>query len=320
MASTAEALLKIELQGAGDNPGTWHTPLNNAISQLIEGLAQCTTVAMGAGDVNLTDTQYVSNQARSAGYEFTGTLTANRTVTCPDRDKVYYLHDRTTHSSYTLTFKPTGGSGILLSAGYRYLVYCDGAGQCRIISQSDPSYVAVSGTDTYTATLERAPLAYYAGMFVAVKFTNACTGPATINFNALGAVSIKKDASSALAASDITAGMSAFLVYDGTNFIIFVPRIATTLGLTDGGEQSSNFNAVVNTKYYVNCISGNITATGPNSANQGDIIVLAKFGLYVLTFGLNGLKAYGSTSDLVSAAEGVSTLVYTGATRGWVEG
>lgn len=81
-------------------------------------------------------------------------------------------------------------------------------------------YGVAAGTDTYTVTLTPAPTAYAAGNAYLVKFTNANTGAATINVNALGAKSIVKGATTALVAGDIPAGRIALLVYDGTNFLL----------------------------------------------------------------------------------------------------
>lgn len=90
----------------------------------------------------------------------------------------------------------------------------------EIISQKDIALytTSTSAANTYTATLSPVPAAYTEGMLTFVKFTNANTGAATINFNSLGAKSIKHLDGSALAASDIAAGTVALLIYDGTNF------------------------------------------------------------------------------------------------------
>lgn len=78
--------------------------------------------------------------------------------------------------------------------------------------------VTASGTDTYAATLNPAISAYTTNQKIFIKFTNANTGPATLNLNSLGAKNIKKSGSSALASGDIAAGQILSLIYDGTNF------------------------------------------------------------------------------------------------------
>lgn len=93
------------------------------------------------------------------------------------------------------------------------------------------------------------------------------------------------------------------------------------LGLADGGDQATAFSAAANTRYRVNTNgTTQITTTGPATMVSGDVIQLEKYGTGTLTFALNGLKFNGSTTNPASGAEGISTLVYTGTARGYVEG
>jgi hypothetical protein len=78
--------------------------------------------------------------------------------------------------------------------------------------------VTATGTDTYAATPSPALTGYATNTRFYVKFTNANTGAATLNLNALGAKAIKKTSTVALAAGDIAAGQIVELIYDGTNF------------------------------------------------------------------------------------------------------
>lgn len=75
-------------------------------------------------------------------------------------------------------------------------------------------------TDTYVVTLAPAPLAYVTGEHYRFKANTANTGACTVNFNGLGAKTIKKAAggiTTDLADNDIRAGQWVDLVYDGTN-------------------------------------------------------------------------------------------------------
>lgn len=75
-----------------------------------------------------------------------------------------------------------------------------------------------SGTDTYVVTgLLPAFSSYAAGQRFTIKFTNANTGPATLNINSKGALALKKDGSTALSLGDISAGEILFVQHDGTN-------------------------------------------------------------------------------------------------------
>ena len=83
--------------------------------------------------------------------------------------------------------------------------------------------VATSGTDTYTATLAPAPVAYTSGMAVFLRFGNANTSTTpTINLNSLGAKTIvESDGATALLAGALNGDH--LLVYDGTNFRVLNP-------------------------------------------------------------------------------------------------
>lgn len=82
------------------------------------------------------------------------------------------------------------------------------------------SGITAAGTNTYTSTYSPTPTAYTTGFKTLVTFTNANTGAATINLNGLGAISIVKGVSTALAANDISANSAMWLEYNGTNFVI----------------------------------------------------------------------------------------------------
>jgi len=90
-------------------------------------------------------------------------------------------------------------------------------------------YAADAGSsDTYVITLSPAPTAYTIGMVVNFKANTLNTGTATINVNALGAVTIKKQYNQDLATGDIVANQIVSLIYDGTNFQMQSPVAAAT--------------------------------------------------------------------------------------------
>jgi len=74
-----------------------------------------------------------------------------------------------------------------------------------------------SGTDTYSVSLDNGAITALTSQWFVIKFTNANTGAATLNINAIGAKSLKKTDGTALSADDIDAGSVHLLSYDGTN-------------------------------------------------------------------------------------------------------
>lgn len=79
------------------------------------------------------------------------------------------------------------------------------------------------GTDAYAITLSPVITAYSAGQVFTFKANTANTGAATLNVNALGAITIKKNYNSDLADGDIKANQIVTVVYDGTNMQLVSP-------------------------------------------------------------------------------------------------
>lgn len=76
----------------------------------------------------------------------------------------------------------------------------------------------VSGTDTITAGISPTPAAYAAGQTFRFVSAGANTGAVTLNISSLGAKSVTKNGTTALAAGDIPSGAVVEVVYDGTRF------------------------------------------------------------------------------------------------------
>lgn len=96
-------------------------------------------------------------------------------------------------------------------------------------------YCADAGSnDTYACSLSPAPSGYVTGARYRFKANTGNTGAATINFNSLGAKTIKKVAggiTTDLADNDIRVGQVVDLVYDGTNM-----QMQSTLGNAASGS------------------------------------------------------------------------------------
>ena len=127
MASTYSSDLKLELMATGENAGTWGTKTNTNLNLVQQAVAGYEAISAASSDVTLAMSDATISNARNATIKLTGTLAANRTVTCPDSiEKVYNVIDGTDHAGYTLTFKTASGSGVLLCEGNCYLLYSDG--------------------------------------------------------------------------------------------------------------------------------------------------------------------------------------------------
>lgn len=102
-------------------------------------------------------------------------------------------------------------------------------------------------TDTYAATLSPAPAAYVTGEHYRFMANTVNTGAATINFNSLGAKTIKKaigGITTDLDTNDIRAGQWVDVVYDGTNM-----QMQSTLGNAPGGAPSGSAGGALGGTY-----------------------------------------------------------------------
>lgn len=117
------------------------------------------------------------------------------------------------------------------------------------------------GTDTYTSTLDNGAITALTNQWFVIKFTNANTGAATLNINAIGAKSLKKTDGTALSSGDIDAGSIHLLVYDGTNLQVL------SIGGSAGGGITNGAGANIITK----SDGTNLISTGLTTSTNGTI-------------------------------------------------
>ena len=129
MASTYTTSLNLELQASGENSGTWGTKTNTNISLLETAICggSSSSLAITATTQSLTAADGSADQARRAVLKLTGTLTGNTTLSSEAVEKIYWIDNQTTMGTYTLTFKPAGGTGVSLASGRKHLIFQDGS-------------------------------------------------------------------------------------------------------------------------------------------------------------------------------------------------
>jgi hypothetical protein len=112
-------------------------------------------------------------------------------------------------------------SALLITAVAAGLVFSQTAINGSRIIQGTINYCAdAGGSDTYACSMSPALLVYATGGCYTFKANTANTGAATINFNSLGARTIKKAAGGVttdLSDNDIRSGQVVNICYDGTN-------------------------------------------------------------------------------------------------------
>ena len=103
MADTT--ILQLNKLTSGSHSGTWGDLTNDNMSKI---------------DVSIKG--YTANA-------ITGTLSNNTDIVCPAQATWYFVDDSTdrTGSNYTLTFKPSGGTGVALVNNAKHVLYTDGS-------------------------------------------------------------------------------------------------------------------------------------------------------------------------------------------------
>lgn len=150
MASTASTSLRLELMATGDQSGTWGDTTNTNLGTLLEqAITGVLSVAQGdTANLTLTNTDYVSNQARNAVINLTGAMTSGRNVVVPTANKLYLIKNSTT-GGFAVTVKTSAGSGVAIAAGTAQWVYCDGTnvvqGLSGTMAAQAASGVAITG-------------------------------------------------------------------------------------------------------------------------------------------------------------------------------
>lgn len=102
----------------------------------------------GTGNYTLS-----SSEQNRIVYKFTGALTGNRNVIVPATVQQYWV-DNSTTGAYDLTIKTSAGTGVVIGAGQRAILYCDGTNvvDADTSTVSVPITVAQGGTGSTTAS------------------------------------------------------------------------------------------------------------------------------------------------------------------------
>jgi len=238
MASTYSDRLKLELQGTGENAGTWGDKTNNNL-EVLDAFAGgfLSKNVGGSADVTLT-TANASATAESSNkvLDLNGTLTGNITVFIPAKENNYIVYNNTS-GSFSLTVAATGHSanGVAITQGAYDVVYCDGSPNFNV-SRILSNFGAISTQDlTVTGNVNASVDANITGN-ASITGNIAVTGTAnvTADANVAGNVNVTSTINGSTATFSGNVNADNFvstneLVYtDGTVGNISVRNLITT--------------------------------------------------------------------------------------------
>lgn len=226
MASSPSTSLRLELMQTGDQSGTWGDTTNTNLGTLLEqAITGVLSVAQGdTANLTLTNTDYVSNQARNAVVNLTGAMTAARNVVVPTANKVYLVKNSTT-GGFVVTVKTNAGTGVEVAANTARWVYCDGTnvvdglpglsyGYATTATAAGTTTLTVgsaakqffTGSTTQTVTL---PVASTMTLGQSFEIVNNSTGSVTVNSSGGNAVQVLTAGTTARITNILTSGTSA---------------------------------------------------------------------------------------------------------------
>jgi hypothetical protein len=145
MASTYSSTLNLELQASGENSGTWGTITNNNLQKLESAVKGYVSVAIASTSDSLdVDDGTTADEQSNAIIKLTGTLTGNTTMQCEAVENWYIVDNAATMGTYTLGFKPAGGTAAPLVSGSKHLLYSDGSTMFDVLD--DAGNITANGT------------------------------------------------------------------------------------------------------------------------------------------------------------------------------
>jgi hypothetical protein len=326
MASSYSTDLKLELMVTGENSGTWGDKTNTNLNLLQQAIAgyEAISIAGGAQTTALAMTDATISNARNAVIKLTGTITGNQIVTIPNGIEKTYIISNGTTGAYTVEFKTVSGTGVTFATddkGFKY-VFSDGTNVNNITLASPPG-----GSDTQIQFNDGGSSFGGSANLVwdGTNVTLGATGSLRLGDTAGGEyVGLKSpgtvSASYTLTLPTATGTADQILVTDGSGNLSFTDNSG---GTSWQAVKSTGFTAVAGEGYFCDTSSAAFTATLPASPTLGDEVTLVDyagtFDTNNLTVGRNSENIQGSAADLTVSVERAGlTLVYSGATQGWL--
>ena len=349
MANSTSASLKLTVQATGENSGTWGQITNTNLLILEQAIGGFSSVALNATTgATLTYSNGALSNGKDAVIKLTGTITGNVNVVIPDSVEKTYIIENATSGSFAVTVKTSSGTGVTWSATDKgkKMVYSDGTNVVdtaftEVSSDYSPQLSGILDTNGNDIIIDNGGAIEDDSNNEYVKFVKTATAVNEVsvtNAAASGAPEISATGDDTDIDLKITPKGSGKLNLDGIKFPnadgtvdqVLVTDGAGNLSFVDntGGTawvavKTSGFTAVAGEGYFCDTSGGAFTATLPLSPTLGDEVTFVDyagtFDTNNLTVGRNSENIQGSAADLTVSVERAGlTLVYSGATQGWL--
>ncbi len=352
--------LKFELIGVGEQSGTWGTTTNTnigtAIEQAIVGMATLEAADFTANVCTLTlANTNAAQDARALCLKIdSAALSAAGTVNVPAIQKPYLIINA---SSYAVTVKVSGQTGVSVPANSRTLVYNDGTDVGNQISWlasltlGTALPISSGGTGTTSTTFVNLATNVTGTLPVANGGTGSGTAsgartnlgattvganlftlpnPSAVRFiqlNADNTVTVMDAATFRAAIGASSGGSGTVTSVSGTGTVsglTLTGTVTSSGNLTLGGSLKQNVQVIGSpasaVSSYTYVLTASTTLTLPATPAAGDWVTAQNSsGTTTPVIARNGNNIMSLAEDLVLDSTDVPvTLVYADATRGWV--
>ena len=349
MANSTSANLKLTVQATGENSGTWGQITNTNLLILEQAIGGYSSVALNATTgATLTYSNGALSNGKDAVIKLTGTITGSVNVVIPDSVEKTYIIENATSGGFTVTVKTSSGTGVTWGATDKgiKMVYSDGTNVVdtaftEVSSDYSPQLSGILDTNGNDIIIDNGGAIEDDSNNEYVKFVKTATAVNEVsvtNAAASGAPEISATGDDTDIDLKITPKGSGKLNLDGIKFPnadgtvdqVLVTDGAGNLSFVDntGGTawvavKTSGFTAVAGEGYFCDTSGGAFTATLPATPTLGDEVTFVDyagtFDTNNLTVGRNSENIQGSAADLTVSVERAGlTLVYSGATQGWL--
>lgn len=126
MPSSYSTNLRLELMATGEDRSTWGIKANNDFSLIETAIAGMSSITIADANLTLSTANGTVDQSRAMILNFTGTLTADRTITVPTVTKMYIVRNNTA-GGFNLNFLTSaiGSTQAVVPALTNYIIFCD---------------------------------------------------------------------------------------------------------------------------------------------------------------------------------------------------
>ena len=298
-----------ELMTTGENAGNWGTKTNTNLKIIEEAIRGYVAISANSDQtLSLTDGS-TGDSIRNAVIAFTGTLSANRTITVPSAEK-WWIMDNQTAGAYTLTVKVSGQTGITWGASDKgtKILYSNGT---DIVDTNVGGGVGAFDLNGNELTLDAdADTSITASTDDQIDIEIAGADDFTFTANAFNVLTGSHATFADSANAKFGTGNDMLLYHDGSN-----SYITNSQGALKVATETSGIAVTIGHTTSETTIADNLTVTGTltgtlATAAQGSVTSLGTLTTLTVDNIITNGTTIGHTSDtdLMTLADGVLTV------------